>query len=198
MNKKITNIFPTFLTVYQHETSFRIAKDIQDLIYVDSQTQADKSLETHLEKNAKFKNLFDWIKNCLDDYKDNFNFHCDKLEISLAWANRSSQKKFHHLHVHPNSFLSAIYYLEKVSPTYFQDPRQTAMTTGFSVDSDSNIPVYTFDPEPNSLIIFPSWLTHFTMPEQSENYRYTMAINIIPTGAINKGTLDELNIHLSN
>jgi hypothetical protein len=36
MNKKITNIFPTVLTVYQHETSFNIAKDIQDLIYVES------------------------------------------------------------------------------------------------------------------------------------------------------------------
>jgi len=100
--------------------------------------------------------------------------------------------------VHPNSFISGIYYFDKVSPTYFQDPRQLVLSTGFNVECDGDNPVWEYSPTANTLLLFPSWLSHFTMPHALNEQRYTLAINVIPTGVVNQGSLTELNIRPSS
>ena len=198
MLRSTINLFPTQIFTYINEDGFNYNPAIKDLEFDHYYTQADKSIDTHLEKNKKFSSLFRWIDFCLDDHKSKCNYRCDKFEISQAWANKSGSNQFHHVHVHANSFLSGVYYFDEVSPTYFQDPRQSVLSTGLQVESDNDNPVWEYTPTANTLVLFPSWLSHFTMPETSNVHRYTLAFNVIPTGVINQGSLTEINIRPSS
>lgn len=193
-----TEIFPTQIFTYSNADAFNCFASIKDLSFDNCGSQADKSSDTHLEKNEKFTQLFRWINFCLEDHRIKLNYSCDKFEISQAWVNKSEHGQFHHIHVHPNSFISGIYYFDKATPTYFQDPRQSVLSTGFNVECDGDNTVWEYCPTENTLLLFPSWLPHFTMPNPLNEQRYTLAINVIPTGLVNQGSLTELNIRPSN
>jgi len=51
---------------------------------------------------------------------------------------------------------------------------------------------------PGTLVIFPSWLLHFTIPHQGDEARANISFNAFPTGAINGGPFGQnmLNVKL--
>ena len=51
--------------------------------------------------------------------------------------------------------------------------------------------VWTCPATAGDLVIFPSWLNHWTEPQDFEGERMTLSFNIMPTGVVNKQTLME-------
>ena len=62
----------------------------------------------YLHELEELKPLFDKIQECLDDYKDKYEYDCDRIKPVLSWANVSSDREFHPEHTHPNSLVSGI------------------------------------------------------------------------------------------
>lgn len=195
MEKKIAQILPTTIVGYENKDyldyNTKLLKCLENYEFFGEYPKQTK--DNHLHLNPDFKELFDWIDICLEDYRKSFNYSCDSLQTVLSWVNKSLGRSPHHTHTHPNSFISGIYYLtENPSPTYFESPI-TASRNGIVVISQSPLyqNIWTCQANAGDLILFPSWLDHFTEPPEQEKTRMTLSFNIMPRGIVNKGTLIE-------
>jgi uncharacterized protein (TIGR02466 family) len=198
--KKVANIFPTTIVGYDNPNFQTTNKNIIGLLEKEAYTpephQPYQTIDNHLELRKEYKELYDWFDLCLEDYRRTFQYHCEKFKIILSWANKADEKGSHRMHVHPNSFVSAVYYLsENPSPTYFEDPRYQ-IRAGWFVATRHPVAdnVWPCPSETGSLVLFPSWLPHYTEAQPFDGLRYTISFNAIPVGATNKGSLVEMNL----
>jgi len=200
LTKKIAKIFPTAVIGYDNPNFQKINKDIIEQlereVFTPPPHQPFQTIDNHLEIREEYKELYKWFDECLEDYRKSFQYHCEKFKIILSWANKSNKDGSHRMHVHPNSFISGVYYLsENTSPTYFEDPRYQrrggwVVATQHPIDDN----VWTCPSETGSLVLFPSWLPHYTEAQPFEDWRYTISFNAIPVGHTNKGSLIELHL----
>lgn len=200
MSKKIAKIFPTTIIGYDHPDfktiNSKILMQLSSEAFTPAPHQPYQTLDNHLEERSDYKELFDWFNVCIEDYRQSFEFHCEKFKIVLAWANKSDQNGSHSMHVHPNAFISGVYYLsDNPSPTYFEDPRYQ-IRSGWAVATHHpmNDNVWPCPSETGSLVLFPSWLPHYTEAQPFDGIRYSISFNVIPIGTTNKGSLIELNL----
>lgn len=145
-----------------------------------------QTANTHLHDLPRFVRLFNEIQVVLDDYRDLYQFHCDRFKPTLSWINVSEPHEEHHPHKHPNSFVSGILYLTDCSPTYFDSPAINAQS-GICVISNQQM-TYAAQGVKGDLILFPSYMEHYTLPG---THRSTLSFNAMPQGIVNQGTLLE-------
>jgi uncharacterized protein (TIGR02466 family) len=201
LSKKLAKIFPTYVIGYDNpqsiEQNLEIIKTLETLEFTPPPSQPYQTIDNHLYNHPALKQFYEWVNMCLEDYRRSFKYSCQSFKIILSWANKANSNGAHRMHVHPNSFLSAIYYIsEKSSPTYFEDPRYQ-VRSGWLVGSphEMNDSTWCCPSETGSLVIFPSWLPHFTETDPLlADWRYSISMNIIPVGPTNMGSLLELNL----
>jgi uncharacterized protein (TIGR02466 family) len=198
--KKIANIFPTCIVGYDNPKfqtmNTQLIAELEKLELTPGPHQPFQTIDNHLENNPAFSEFNNWVRLCLEDYRRTFRYHCDEFKIILSWANKSDQNGAHRMHVHPNSFISGIYYVsENPSPTFFEDPRYQ-IRSGWLVatEHEVNNNVWPCPSETGNLVLFPSWLPHYTDAQPFEGWRWTISFNAIPAGATNKGSLTEMNL----
>ena len=200
LQKKMSNIFSTYILGYDNPDFEEHNKIIMDLMETEpfKDVQPYQTIDNHLEKRDELKDFFNWVDLCLEDYRRTFQYNCDKFKTILSWVNKADWRGAHRSHVHPNSFISAVYYIsENPCPTYFEDPRiQTRSGWMVGSLSPANHVIWECPSETGTLVLFPSWLPHYTEPhEKFEGWRYTLSFNAIPAGVANKDTLLEFNYH---
>lgn len=184
-------LFPTMVWVYELEN----LSDYYDawIKYIDDQRQAEdeaKGRSTRngwsgpktLFQNADFKPLFDSAHKlfCLA-FKDmgvieGFRFRME------GWANVHDKNGFNHAHIHREAALSGCFYLsapEGSGTICFHDPRPATLYTrplGNGVNKWEKICI---KPKAGLFIIFPSWLEHSVELNESDENRYSIALNAI-------------------
>lgn len=150
-----------------------------------------------------FKTFSDCPFDVETDYHHNFNTECDTQKSNLSddvseifvdeldfisevfemdvnvknsWFERASTAKFHTVHNHGNNGFSCVVFMkychEKHTPTVFLDPITA-----------SNGPLSPQMQEPpgikeGSMIVFPSYLYHFTNPNTSDSERIILSFNL--------------------
>ena len=50
--------------------------------------------------------------------------------------------------------------------------------------------------EPGKLILFPSWLKHYSMRQLDKFDRWTISFNVFPTGKVNVGPWEAPQLHV--
>jgi uncharacterized protein (TIGR02466 family) len=102
-----------------------------------------------------------------------------------AWANIQDHGGYNEAHVHPFSLFSAVYYLKvtnKSGRINFKDPRLGLQNHIFASSSNppppNNFSSIKIQPEEGLLLIFPSWLEHFTELNYDSSERISIAMNI--------------------
>lgn len=195
MNPKFLDIFPTTLLEYKNPNSDEIKDSV--LSYLGSleyktldNGQPGQTTDLFLHKDKNLKNLYDWIRSCLGDFHGRFQFDCENFEIIISWANKTMPGGEHHVHTHPNSYVSGIYYVSaKESQTCFSDPRVTMNSLIVGTPTNWLMRPWISDSSDGTLLLFPSWLEHFTNPVPlnsiDQSFRYTISFNAMPTGKIN-------------
>lgn len=93
-------------------------------------------------------------------------------------------------HIHANSYFSGVMYLENnISSIEFKSPLGA---NRYSFDEEENTPYNTtgflVNPEKNMLLFFPSHIEHKVNTNLTNNIRYSIAFNIIPSGSYGYGT----------
>jgi len=156
-------------------------------------------------KNKKFEFLVDEIFDCAYTYCDNTNIDVENFEITMMWYNVYSKNGENGEHFHPNSFLSGIFVLQddevdknlKLNTpvpgrTIFMNPimqnfviQPTTKNPGSKYYTTNVIPCLTS----GTLILFPSWLKHAVSKHPGENYRVTIAFNLMLRGKAGKKSL---------
>jgi uncharacterized protein (TIGR02466 family) len=187
-------IFPTPIHLVQF-TNLGFCTRAKNAIYNLDRKERLSSDELHwctpddLHLRQEFIELKNVIMSEVSLYLDNLGVIRDGEKMTCMWANVSKSKNRHAVHIHPNSFLSGVLYLNAPSVAGnigFKDPRPGAEIFAFDYKDDSIFKHRTREvvPKEGLLILFPSWLGHGTTRgnfDDSED-RISLSFNILPTG----------------
>jgi uncharacterized protein (TIGR02466 family) len=134
--------------------------------------------------------LISYLNKCLYEIKKDLSWdEVENLEVSLIWANKSTKGQWHHGHKHDWSILSGIVYLEgETGKTWFSTESlfMEAERRWWLRYENTNCQdlVHQHEPEPGTVIIFPSQLFHSVDEVKEDEPRYTIAFNTFPNEVV--------------
>lgn len=127
------------------------------------------SLYTHLQK----------------DLVDIFNDYSIKKEyfpvITQSWININNNKDYNAHHIHPGSFLSAVFYVKGSDSgdiVFHSNPLNNWINSVTELSNPLVSEAVKYKAVTNRLIVFPSWLVHKVEATLSEKDRISIAFNI--------------------
>jgi uncharacterized protein (TIGR02466 family) len=107
-----------------------------------------------------------------------------KLSLDNIWININRHKDFNIQHIHPFSKLSGVFYIKTPSNsgniTFVSDfPVENFINLSNVMEHNAyNSPSWSFEPEENTLYLFPSWLKHYVNPNLSKQERISISFNL--------------------
>ena len=128
-----------------------------------------------------FKNLLNWIDMKVLEYCKNLKIN-PSLKEKYAWFNIYKKYDFQEYHSHPDSNVSAIYYLSgdtNSAKTYFIDFEGQKMNHKFNITNytEDNSSSWGMPFEEGKLIVFRSDMFHCVEKHNLNTDRITLAIN---------------------
>ncbi len=152
-------------------------------------TQTQASL---LNDNAKsVQGLLQSFDTCIQHYRDELgNTASDPVarrnrgahRLSGCWSVRLSDGGFHVDHLHPEGWISSAFYVSVPASVRADDPERRGWLR-FGVprfDQPGADALHYERPEPGVLVLFPSYLWHGTVPFVSDEYRLSVAFDVVP------------------
>ena len=166
---------------------YDIYTGVSDKINI-KETKYYKSKKTQiidLQKEKIFKPLINRIKESTLDISKNV-FKINKpytVDVVSLWLNIQAQNTDHTSHIHQNTFLSGVFFLENTKlPLNFLRPQPIPILPIVDEYNDFNsnrLYHYGFK---DSIVLFPSYLYHFVSVNDEKKNRLTMAFDIILRG----------------
>lgn len=153
---------------------------------VGNTTSADRKILEH----KQFKELRKFIDSSIHEYFDEiYKPEFDvKLRITQSWLNYTEPGQYHHKHAHPNSVLSAVFYVDadpEVDKIYFYPPQSYKQINFKPRDWNLfNSESWWLPVESGSLVVFPSHFEHSVEVKSGTNTRISLALNTFPTGYV--------------
>jgi uncharacterized protein (TIGR02466 family) len=145
-----------------------------------------------LPKLAKLKK--DLLRSVNEYFKTTVN-PVDGIEIYItqSWFNITNNTQYHHLHNHPNSYISGVFYVsgegeaDKIS---FSTPhRPYLLDINFNGWNLSNSKTWWLPANTGDIVMFPSTLEHYVLTPTSSTPRMSIAFNTFLRG--NLGNNDD-------
>ena len=174
-----------------------LKEDFSELNKCTCYVQGNGQEQNIVHQKNPFKILEDYkdIKKILEKYvnefiSEQFGYRCS-FGITTSWLTKLGCGEYVHFHNHKNSLWSGILYFDEYTdmscPLQFQNPIYP--TVPFQIgpyktnDMFSDIAI---KPEHNLLILFPSWLHHYSEHNQEEG-RKSLAFNVMPKEVFGMG-----------
>tara|TARA_R110000803_G_C11951327_1_gene317709 strand:+ start:696 stop:1310 length:615 start_codon:yes stop_codon:yes gene_type:complete len=148
------------------------------------------SVERNILHDPIMKNVREKLDEYIKYYTQKLWGISNRFELKNSWLTINSQEAYHQPHNHSNSILSLSYYLKIKSGNIFfnleKAPIQRAWFFDYDVIKENhyNTPQMTLPLKDNDIIIFPSHLTHGTLPNNSLEKRVTLIANYFIKGKI--------------
>ena len=144
--------------------------------YVDHR----QSKDTFILDNPEMSRVKQFIEFKLKDFIIKVMGSDNELVITQSWFNKCGKGESHHLHRHPNSMISGVWYPfchEKLPPIEFKIGQERE--TSFSIKKFNHFNCSSFMIHLNmgDLILFPSNLNHSVPPNQSDEERISLSFN---------------------
>lgn len=135
------------------------------------------------ETHSEFVELKNKIEEAANTYhkdiglKDNL-----KEKIGNIWININEKGHLNELHHHPHSILSGAFYLRGNAPIVFKHPFPHINTYFWdqSIIEEWNgitSSMWTIEPSPNLLLLFPSWVEHKVHYNKENTDRISLSFN---------------------
>ena len=104
--------------------------------------------------------------------------------IENMWVNINQKHDFNKLHQHSNSILSGVFYVSapnNCGKIFFKNPNPLVkhyINSKFILEHNHlTSGDWWFQPQDGMILIFPSWLEHFVLPNESDSDRISIAFN---------------------
>ena len=163
----------------EHLKSFNdIIKSHGNFISIDKRILDDPNL-LNLKKKFEYK-----LKNYLDTVYEPLN-RVD-VYITQSWINVTAPQGWHHQHNHPNSFLSAVFYMQVEDGdeiTFYNDNYKQILLNSRNYH-EHNSTEWTFKVNNFDLLIFPSSLSHGVRKTSENSVRISLSFNSFIRGEI--------------
>tara|TARA_Y100001970_G_C14122139_1_gene796907 strand:- start:213 stop:815 length:603 start_codon:yes stop_codon:yes gene_type:complete len=107
----------------------------------------------------------------------------NKIKLMNMWSIINSKNASNSRHSHPNSYISAAYYVKapkNCGNIFFYDPRteKVIRTPNIKVPTPLNVDQINITPQEGLLVMFPSYLHHSVAENQSNEERIVVSFNI--------------------
>jgi len=135
------------------------------------------------ETHPEFVKLKNKIEDAANIYHNKIQLKKNlKEKISNIWININGKGHFNELHNHPYGILSGAFYLKGKAPILFKHPFDYLNQFFWSEDiieewNRVNGSVWSIDPSPNLLIIFPAWIQHRVLMNKEDSDRISFSFN---------------------
>jgi uncharacterized protein (TIGR02466 family) len=191
-NSDVLRMFPTF--VWKAELRPEVYKPINDSILrtlgeigaplADLMSGESWQSGHGLHELERFREAVDCINGAAESVLEHLKIGHETFMITGCWANVSAPGAGHHVHNHPNNYLSGVYYVrthQGANTINFHDPRpQTAVIrppiTELTAENTEQVVVGVKD---GMLLMFPAWLQHSVDPNRSNRVRISIGFNIM-------------------
>lgn len=128
------------------------------------------------------------IQECIDAVNQTV-YGLAGIRITQSWASRMTSGMQHHLHVHPNSFVSGVVFLtdSKANICFSVDDMWHSCLPGIQLEEQR--PAITFKERTiaGKLLIFPSTLRHCVEKNEDSQERLTISFNTFIQGTVGWG-----------
>lgn len=196
MNEKyVLSLFPTPVMV----TKYNCGETIRHAL-LNEEMREDTvpgygifSKDTYILEQEKYVPLAQFIMmNAYEMMTDVLSLDVDDLKITQSWISHKSPAASHESHTHGNSYLSGVYYFDydstEIEPITFQksfvngyfNSLTAPLNNEGSADKPFSWDYFKFNPSPDTLVIFPSWLPHKVDANRFNRTRKCLAFNIMP------------------
>ena len=175
----------------------KILKELETLQYTKLiEKKVDRSNSIKILNDIKNgKKIKEEINICLNHAIKNVWKYNTEHTIVNSWATRTLPGGYSSAHTHKNFWLSAVYYpySQGKFKICFESDRHDL--SSFDINTTElnffNTYVWEYSIDTGDLIVFSSNLKHKIAMNNTENIRYSIAINILPKGEIgqNEGVL---------
>lgn len=131
-------------------------------------------------------NWFQEFSNQLKEEVTRFENHtkCPKTKGLYSWLNINGKKDYNQVHAHPDGIVSGVFYVQapkNCGKIVLQHPALPVLESYWAPYYDEytkyNSASWTFEPEENLLLLFPSWLMHLVEPNLSDEKRISISFN---------------------
>jgi uncharacterized protein (TIGR02466 family) len=190
--RKVTIVFPTTITFGNIDRKFSnselefFKKQEENVIKNEGNIT---SMDSYLFKHKVMNTLHNEVLLSLQHYINNIIVASDKVKpyVTQSWLNYTDPGQYHHVHSHPNSFLSGVVYIdadEKYDSIVFcknQFDQIKLQPKEFNLHNSESwaIPVKTGD-----IIVFPSSLMHRVDKTINPKTRISLSFNSFLRGNI--------------
>ena len=131
----------------------------------------------------KFAKIFEEFYKKVIINEMGWKYDSNKVKMEAMWSIINKKGSFNIQHNHPNSYLSAVYYVrhpEKSGNIRFFDPREQKNIRYPKIKkyTDLSAVIIEKDPKEGDLLIFPSYLYHSVGENLSEDDRIIVSFNV--------------------
>jgi uncharacterized protein (TIGR02466 family) len=136
--------------------------------------------ETNLWEQEVFKPLLEKTTAIAQSIIESISQNRPQMVIRAMWGNINPKGGMNFTHVHPSGWMSGVYYIQLPQGTdeiTFEDPRPARMMD-FQRSCLVSDEYFSHRPKVGELLLFPSWLPHFVLPNTSDEERISVSFNI--------------------
>jgi len=112
------------------------------------------------------------------------------MKMTTSWWTRTPPNDSITKHKHSNCLWSAVYYVhDYTSPIVFQKADEPLIDVEFKCNDPAYVPYGCAEIiiKKGTMLVFPSYLYHWTKPNTTDKYRYSLAMNFMPHGKVYNG-----------
>jgi len=185
----IHNLFPTPVQFFKLDRE--LEKNEYSFLLNQKQRKNSgntSSVDNYILQNKKLSNLNRFIELSLNKYFKEIYAPSKNVKpyITQSWINYCKKEQFHHVHEHPNSFISGIFYIQadaNKDKIYFYKNgyRQLSIPTNdFNLYNSTS---WWLEVETGDLILFPSSLSHKVETVETD-LRMSLSFNTFLKGTL--------------
>lgn len=210
MNYNIISLFPVpvYTTIVSHDYNFLL----QEIKKLPFREMPEGGGEISSSKQVLDIDCFKSLKNDIDKHLKNFTSNClatvdCEFYIKSSWIIKLTKDNFSRGHIHGNSLLSGVIYLQSDSDSsllnFTKDSKynnlfSSSITPNYREYNQYNSDIYTGTTEQGRLYIFPSNLMHNVPPHKSNQERYSLSFDCFVKGIFGKADDAQLTIYGSD
>lgn len=195
-NLEILKLFPESVFRYKFENFEKFNPELLNYIYnLKKSDEAgitrsnkggwhSKDFDLRDENSIQFKFALELQKYILNTFKElGWKTENKKIQIKSIWAIINKKDDFNVIHSHPNSLLSAAYYVkapENCGRFQVENPNSIKKHTSPQIvnENEHNVILAGIEINEGDLLIFPGYLPHKVARNQSDDDRIVISFNV--------------------
>ena len=140
-----------------------------------------------LNKTKSLKNIFE---KCIKEYVERTYAPKNDIQfpITQSWLNITGKDMYHHIHQHPNSFFSGVFYLKTLPNDRIEFQSEDIFSGMFDIEhyNEFNCKMQWINIEKHDLLLFRSSLVHNVPVNKTTDDRISLSFNTWVSGTVGK------------